>query len=240
MPILKSPNQSFRWLAAELSIVVLGILIAFQVEEWRANRIDANSELANLSEILVDLERRRVSTAAFIATEETNLNSILEMFSLLESSKGNLDDSYAIHEAGRSISKWQWRVSRARDIGLLDSDNMTTISDPAIKTALLDYYDLFEVVFWGRFSSFNEQHQSFLSHLDSGFYRLPTSNFSENKEFEWRIRDSSATFPFDDGFVNALGAYYRRSFFMANYARRGNEQIDSLKIIISDYINDNS
>lgn len=34
MSIFKTPNQSFRWLLAELSIVVLGILIAFWVSAW--------------------------------------------------------------------------------------------------------------------------------------------------------------------------------------------------------------
>ena len=34
MPIFKTPNQSVRWLLAELSVVVLGILIAFWVSAW--------------------------------------------------------------------------------------------------------------------------------------------------------------------------------------------------------------
>ncbi len=44
MPIIKTHNQSFRWLAAELLVVVLGILIAFQIEEFRSERKDRIEE----------------------------------------------------------------------------------------------------------------------------------------------------------------------------------------------------
>ncbi len=61
MSLLKPlvPRQSIRWLLAELIAVVLGILIAFQVEEWRTSLSDRQQEIALLEGMLVDFEFNR-------------------------------------------------------------------------------------------------------------------------------------------------------------------------------------
>ncbi|MEE4298263.1 MAG: hypothetical protein V2J24_02375 [Pseudomonadales bacterium] len=48
-------GRAFRLLIAELVVVVLGILIAFRVEEWRDYRIDREEARASMEAIVEDL-----------------------------------------------------------------------------------------------------------------------------------------------------------------------------------------
>lgn len=59
MPIFNTSNTSFRWLFAELVVVVLGILIAFRVEEWRTNLSDRQQERAILENTFADLRNEK-------------------------------------------------------------------------------------------------------------------------------------------------------------------------------------
>lgn len=74
LPKPQIPRQSIRWLFAELVVVVLGILIAFQVEEWRTTLSDRQQEIALLEGMLVDFEFNR----GLLATYEQSLNCQLE------------------------------------------------------------------------------------------------------------------------------------------------------------------
>ena len=57
MPVFSSTALGpVRWLAAETLVVVLGILIAFQVDKWRSDLADRSLEARYLEELLADLE----------------------------------------------------------------------------------------------------------------------------------------------------------------------------------------
>ncbi len=54
MPLIKSNSRSYRWLLSELFVVVLGILVAFQVDEWRSERELQEQENAQLYALHAD------------------------------------------------------------------------------------------------------------------------------------------------------------------------------------------
>ena len=56
MSVTKYRTRSIRWLFAELLVIVLGILIAIQVEEWRQYRLDRKSERDVLASIQRDVD----------------------------------------------------------------------------------------------------------------------------------------------------------------------------------------
>lgn len=56
MPMVNVRKQSLRWLFAELLVIVLGISIAFQVEEWRNELSERRTEREVLLSMLDDYE----------------------------------------------------------------------------------------------------------------------------------------------------------------------------------------
>ena len=53
--MINLPRHSIPWLLAETMVVVLGILIAFQLDEWRATRSEQSSVDESLHSLLLDL-----------------------------------------------------------------------------------------------------------------------------------------------------------------------------------------
>jgi len=90
MPFLNAPNQSVRWLFAELLVVVIGILIAFQVDEWREHRrsqdelrqhllnlhAEINGNIFTLENVMWDLENTKIpaleNAISFFSSQEIN------------------------------------------------------------------------------------------------------------------------------------------------------------------------
>ena len=83
MAILKIPNLSVRWILAELSVVVFGILIAFQVDSWREDMSQREQERQYLTEMLIDLENDTISLNRSIAQRQNRLPAIRELIVLL-------------------------------------------------------------------------------------------------------------------------------------------------------------
>ena len=80
MPGLLSSNQSFRWLTAELLVVMLGILLAFQVEEWQEVRADRATErelLSGLRNEFVTNRQTLESMGSQLARQRASLQAFL-------------------------------------------------------------------------------------------------------------------------------------------------------------------
>lgn len=79
MQLFNLPKQSYRWLFAELVVVILGILIAFQVDEWREERSSELEERTILfglrDEFIVNIE-----TLAQVTSRLSIQQSVLKDF----------------------------------------------------------------------------------------------------------------------------------------------------------------
>jgi len=79
MPIFKVSNQSLRWLFAELVVIVLGILTAFQVNNWNSARIERAAEKTALEQLLVDIRSDNVKNARALRTWERQLAGVYQL-----------------------------------------------------------------------------------------------------------------------------------------------------------------
>ncbi|MEQ8963805.1 MAG: DUF6090 family protein [Coleofasciculus sp. C2-GNP5-27] len=140
MPIFKTPNQSFRWLFAELTVVVIGILIAFQIEEWRNGLADLDSEQTALSGILNDL-----------SAEQTVLNQLAESARRQYAGVAALEheilkdagyDAEAIGQAYRDATFGRgFNPASPTYSGLKDSGQLHLITDSKLGSDLYNYYE---------------------------------------------------------------------------------------------------
>ncbi len=96
MPFFSAPNQSIRWLLAELTVVVFGILIAFQVDSWREESERRSNESLFLSEMIIDLENDVRSLERGIAQRQERLPAIRKLIVMLSSLQTTLEDENEI------------------------------------------------------------------------------------------------------------------------------------------------
>ena len=139
MAIFNVPKQSFRWLFAELTVVVLGVLIAFQVEEWRNSQTQEEFQEAMLDAILLDLQDEQREISIFIDMAARQIQASQDLIALLNSEEpataSELVDLFRTAWVSRT-----WLPNGATYNSLIQTGNLSQLSDDELQQALFDYY----------------------------------------------------------------------------------------------------
>ena len=142
---LADDNQFFkysRYAIGEIVLVVIGILIALQINNWNEERIKRKKEFVYLKEIHKNLIQDTIRINQVLGFNASKSNAIDETFKLFEkSSKGNfnLNDF-----AGRMNPLSQFNIFipvRIAFTNLLDVEKIDLISDLELRTKLSEYYN---------------------------------------------------------------------------------------------------
>ena len=143
MAIFSPPNQSFRWLLAELTVVVLGILIAFQVDEFRAELGSTEQERQALIGMLADLSDDALSLERNIAQRNEKLPSLRRLIALLSDKATNQDDADEIFELETKfllggIGEFEPNITTFEK--MQQSGQLSIIKDEQLYRQIIDYY----------------------------------------------------------------------------------------------------
>ncbi len=135
MPIFNAPNQSIRWLMAELMVVVLGILMAISIDAWWNEIGDRRSEQALLQALGDEFEKN-----------QELLNRRFDIYHRRSSAASallSLGPDATNLEPDLLNSHWRWVIRGGTynpSTGVLDaavsSGNITVLRDPDLRLAL--------------------------------------------------------------------------------------------------------
>ena len=123
-------QSAWRWFAAEITVVVAGVLIALSLNAMWEGRRDRKSEQAYLRAIITDLDSTSVSLARTIAADETDLRAISNLLAASFNPNQVPRDSVALWvRRSTSVSLPTFSVGTARalvatgDLQLVRSDS---------------------------------------------------------------------------------------------------------------------
>jgi len=139
MPIFKTPNQSFRWLAAELIVVVLGVLIALAVSSWYENYQDVVLEKEILTQFQASLTNQKVEIEERISrynNQEIRIQTLLDHMNSGEPYNDELDNYFG---AITAFIGFQMDLSAYE---LLKSKGLYLISNDDLRSDLVTYYEI--------------------------------------------------------------------------------------------------
>ena len=90
-----------RYAIGEIVLVVIGILIALQINNWNQNRIERNEENDIIAKLHKDFKENKKSIQGFIITNKDEMSAQMELMSLIgaskeELSKHNLDSLFYV------------------------------------------------------------------------------------------------------------------------------------------------
>ena len=127
-----------RYAIGEILLVVIGILIALQVNNWNERRKDAYFENEILSLIDQNLEQDSIS----LSLEQSNTKLAIHLTGrLLEQVKlKNYNNDSLNYWMGKIISFERFR-SQSSAYEMLKTKGLENISDKALQMALISYYD---------------------------------------------------------------------------------------------------
>jgi hypothetical protein len=138
-------TQSMRWLLAELAVVILGILIAFQIEEWRSLRSEREFIESNLKAILMELEDEYLDFQRALPSLNTQMLSASILSNELRND--SIRNESGIYENYRKVfSNYTWIPNSPTYDGLRESGRLYLIPDTGLIDQLFDYYEFGDYV----------------------------------------------------------------------------------------------
>jgi hypothetical protein len=84
------PAKYLRYAIGEIMLVVIGILIALQINTWNQNRIDRNEENYIIAKLHKDFIENKKNIKDFIITNKNEMNAQMELMNLIGASKEEL------------------------------------------------------------------------------------------------------------------------------------------------------
>ena len=177
----------------EFTIVVLGVLAAFWVENWNSDRNDQILETRYVAALLEDL--RKDDLALQFAMSEAELNSALGRMLL----KAIEEDSISVtpNEFVKAASRSGWiqnpLYTRVTFTDLMNTGNLRLIRSDSIRASISSYYTSIEL---GGVEQARREHQARMGRLTAEFLPLKfrdTYDYQLNGGPPWAANGVDAT-----------------------------------------------
>lgn len=138
-------GKYFKYAIGEILLVVIGILIALQINNWNENKKQRAQELHYLKNIKTDLQMNIAHIDNYIADREVAAKNAAK---ILEHYEGRPIGDFEVF-ASEAISIYTWRkffqINNTFQ-ELVNSGNLALISNDSIKNTLLNMETLYKVM----------------------------------------------------------------------------------------------
>lgn len=133
-----------RYAIGEILLVVVGILIALQVNNWNEHKNLKSQEAVYLQFILDDLElqkeensAQRTKMIAYVSSEDKLIELITSRFQVSEDQRNNAKFLLSTLLIGRTYGAYE-----ATFLDLTSSGNLALISNPLLKNQIIQHYQI--------------------------------------------------------------------------------------------------
>jgi hypothetical protein len=130
----------FKYAIGEIVLVVIGILIALQINNWNQQQSDNKKQSQYLRSIVFDLKKQLGNIEYQLKEEEDNLSEIEKLLSYYNENNGfNLNQTSLNYFSG-VFDRTTYVVSRATYTELVSTGDIRLISNKKISNAIVVYY----------------------------------------------------------------------------------------------------
>ena len=130
----------FKYAIGEILLVVIGILIALQINNWNENRKDRVKEKHYVSNLIRDVKSQIKSTKANIANEEKAIEQIESVLTNVKKNNGFSDTTEQLKKLQNLIPYKSFKVYGSTFSDLQSSGNMSFISNKDLLDEINQYY----------------------------------------------------------------------------------------------------
>lgn len=127
----------FKYAVGEIILVMIGILLALQVNNANVKRIEKNKEIKYLNNIRIDLEKDITSLAYNISVREKRIVAMRQIMAQIDGAPLNDLDQTAKNVIWCLYEEW-FNPSNVTVKDLLGSGNMNLITNDSIKELLFE------------------------------------------------------------------------------------------------------
>lgn len=164
--------SSIRWLLAETLVVVLGILIAFQVEEYRTGRINHSAELKAVHALMEDLKADSLQLAEFKSRTIDQSEAFVRL-SLHFDGRGGLAADSLLHFIRQASYGRIWTPATAAFESIRDSGKLDLISDSELRSQISNYFSGWNSYFKSLADDYGKAVDAFLASGNADVVMVP-------------------------------------------------------------------
>lgn len=138
---LNSGSSKLLSALGEISLIVIGILLALQIDQWNADRIDRDKEIEYLSFIADGLREDVKGLERLIAFNTTKSETLKALLRLLVSEVEGAELHQQLIPLMSTLTTYDYfYVNRIAFDNLKSTDSLSLISDAVLQRALTEYY----------------------------------------------------------------------------------------------------
>jgi hypothetical protein len=229
VPFLKAPNQSIRWLFAELVVVVVGILIAFQVEEWRSERLDRQAEKDLLENLLSDLELNELGFENYLNALTTQTDATIDLVDYLDGSPSRSNEELlqifiSLH------TSWGWTPTKPTYRSWIASGRPELISDETLRADLFFFYEAWENYIVNLTESWGDVFEAFREASSKDYFAVSERGSEPGKYIRRRqLVQPIEDIPRDSEFMSRMNKLGERAAFLVDRTQMSLVRIEELK-----------
>lgn len=204
-------SKYFKYAIGEIILVVIGILIALQINNWNENRIQSNKEAAILNNIHIEFKNNQKQLDSVIGQHRNVFNSCVKIISLFpiksKPEQSVLDSlSYYLYWSYGGIT---FDPSQSSINALTNTSSFEIIKNEKLRNLLISWNDLIEDYQEEELNSRDyvwDQYDPYMSkHFDWNFdFNDPRNHFEilQTLEFEFKIKNR---YDLQDQILNTSG-----------------------------------
>ena len=202
--------KPLRWLLAELIVIVLGILIAFQVEDWRQERENKGSEVKAFEEVLSDLDSIELVLLDAIETAEKSTPSAVKLVGLIQTREGGeeefLESIAALNVYMIGVAKGTYAYD-----GLLAAGRFAAVENSDLTKEMRLFFSIRKPWIYSLNATQVEYYNDLVTRIYLDIRQIPDSDFSSNLESRSEISVPIDEFLNDPQLMDDLLGFVRRS-----------------------------
>jgi hypothetical protein len=193
-------SKYLKYAIGEIILVVIGILIALQINNWNQNRLNDTKEQFTLSSINKEFKENRVQLDTVLFYHKNAYASTKKLISMFPISieRDNLDSISKY--LGESLSAWTFNPSQGSVNSIINSSSLDLIHNDELRDILVSWQDLVidfqEDETTSKNTIINQIDPFLAQHLDYNFNFTDKRNnlkILESLEFEYLINIKLAT-----------------------------------------------
>ncbi|WP_350293374.1 DUF6090 family protein [uncultured Croceitalea sp.] len=190
-------GKYFKYAIGEILLVVIGILIALQINNWNENRINANKETAILANIHKEFKQNKKQLDSVVNQHQNvhaNCAKIIELFPITSKPKQTVLDSLAYHLFW-SYGGVTFNPSQTSINALASTSSFDIIKNESLRDYLVSWNDLIkdyqEEELYSRNYLYNQYDPYLSKHFDWSFnFNDDRNNFEalQSLQFEYHVK----------------------------------------------------
>jgi hypothetical protein len=131
----------FLYALGEILLVVIGILLALQIDAWNNDRIQKKKELIYLKEIRLNLQDDLMRVGYSIDFNQKKDSAISKSFDAMLHANSNLEAMFEISKNMPVLAEFSvFTQNRVAFDNMLSAENIDLITSDTLRTLLSDYY----------------------------------------------------------------------------------------------------